>query len=251
MVGTTLAMTTPLTALKSKPRRAKRFLSSVATSSAVHSRRDVTRQSAARRSPSNRARVTLVLPTSTARSTARTLAREVGRFAPKRLRPGDDVELALRDRRGGIPGRDELAVSHQLADLLMGLAEGPSSRDQLLGRVGRQEHRVRGRFGEALSIEHEVAGENGRGLERLERVLHRREQRHLVLLEVSVVGEREGLDDGCQADEGPERASGPAAKQLRDVRVLLLRHQARSSRNLVGQRDESELRAGPQDDVFA
>src|SRR5207253_2838287 len=74
IVGTTLEITTPVTIPSSKPRSSNNWRSSTASSSAVHSWREVRRQSAARRSPSNRASVTLVLPTSIASSmAARTL----------------------------------------------------------------------------------------------------------------------------------------------------------------------------------
>ena len=48
--------------------------------------------------------------------------------------------------------------------------------------------------------------------------------RLLVLLEVTVVGERKSLEDGEEASEVADESSGLAARKLSDVRVLLLGH---------------------------
>src|SRR5712692_11735071 len=154
-LGTTLEITTPVTTLSSRPLRLNSWRSSTATSSAVRSRCEVTRQSAARRSPSNRASVTLVLPTSTARSMGdRTLLRKgrraalapaapCRRLAPDRPRPRRDParirspkKVAPGKRRPRAPRGRELAFAHLPADRLVRLAERGAGANELLGGVG-------------------------------------------------------------------------------------------------------------------
>src|SRR5690242_14194896 len=177
-------MTTPLTTSRPNPRSSNSWRSSTAISSAVRSRCEVTRQSAASRSPSNRAIVTFVLPTSTARSTAGTLPPEGGRFPAYRLRPPADVEAPSRDRRPRIRRGLERAVSNLPADRLVRLTERHSRADEVLGRVRGQEKRVGRRLGEPVAVEDEVPDQEIGRLDRLERVLDRGEQGRLVLLEV-------------------------------------------------------------------
>src|SRR5712664_1623254 len=178
MVGTTLAITTPSTTLSPKPRSSKSCRSSIAISSAVRSRRELTRQSATRRSPSNRASVTFVLPTSTANSTGNpNSSSEVaggvllssggggGLSADRRCPPchppgvRSSWEVPLAERNPRIPGHVEAAFQHLAADRLMRPAEGDSRSHQRLGRVGRQKGGVRRRGGQPLAVELEVLDE--------------------------------------------------------------------------------------------
>ena len=59
------------------------------------------------------------------------------------------------------------------------------------------------------------------------------EDRLLVLLEVAVVAEREPLERREQAGEVADQPTGLAARELRDVGVLLLRHDRRPGRERV------------------
>ena len=56
------------------------------------------------------------------------------------------------------------------------------------------------------------------------------EDRLLVLLEVAVVGQRQRLERGQQPGQVADQPAGLAARQLGDVGVLLLRHDARPGR---------------------
>ncbi len=68
-------------------------------------------------------------------------------------------------------------------------------------------------------------------------------------------------DHGCTRGAAPERreqtghvadeASGLAASELGDVRILLLRHDRRTRRPRVRERDVAEFRCAPNDDLFA
>ena len=69
------------------------------------------------------------------------------------------------------------------------------------------------------------------------------EQRTLVLLQVAVVRERQALHDREQRHEVADGTPGPAARQLGDVGVLLLRHERAAGGEGVGERHEAELAA--------
>ena len=82
-------------------------------------------------------------------------------------------------------------------------------------------------------------------------VLDRGKESGFVLLEIAVVGERKALEHRGQGDQRADRPAGPPPQELGDVRVLLLGHEARPGGDLVGEPHEAELRARPEDDVFA
>ena len=52
-------------------------------------------------------------------------------------------------------------------------------------------------------------------------------------------------------DEVPRQPRRPAARNLGDVRVLLLRHDRGAGAEAVRKRDEAEARVHPQDELFA
>src|ERR1700674_626081 len=268
MFGTTLAITTPVTTPKSNPRSSNSWRSSTASSSAVRSRCEVTRQSAARRSPSNRASVTLVLPTSTARSRGeRTLLRKGRRAAlapaapdrrlapdrpragrhPSRVRPTWKVPLGKR--YPSIPGSCELALADLLADRLVRLAERHAASNELLGGVGCHQTGVARRARQPLAVELQVFDQQLRRADGLQGVLHSREERRLVLLQVAVVCERKSFEHSGERHQAANRPARAASQQLRDVGVFLLGHQARAGRDLVRQPDEAQLAARPEHDV--
>ena len=76
------------------------------------------------------------------------------------------------------------------------------------------------------------------------------EDRLLVLLQVAVVREREALERGEQAGQVADETPGLAARELGDVRVLLLRHDARPRGVGVVQAHEAELLGRPEDDLL-
>ena len=67
------------------------------------------------------------------------------------------------------------------------------------------------------------------------------EQRLFVFLEVSVVGEREGLDGGEEGNEVADDAAGLAAHEFRDIRVALLGHDAGTGGVVAADADVAEL----------
>src|SRR5574343_489045 len=76
------------------------------------------------------------------------------------------------------------------------------------------------------------------------------EQRLFVFLVVLVVGQRLRLHQGHQGDQVANHTAGFAAYQLRHVRVFLLRHDGAAGAETVGDIDEADARAHPQDQFF-
>ena len=116
------------------------------------------------------------------------------------------------------------AVGHDLTRDLVGGAEGQTLLDQVVGQVGGVDEA-------SLSGLHHILGDglhgghhgSGDGEAHLDGV-HAVEDALLVLLHILVVGQRDALHHGQQGDEGAVDTAGLAADQLRNVRVLLLRH---------------------------
>ena len=86
--------------------------------------------------------------------------------------------------------------------------------------------------------------ENGQGVDGVE-------DRFLVLLQVPVVGQGQGLEGGEQPGQVTDEASGLATGELGHIRVLLLRHDGRARGVGVVQGDEVELLGVPDDDLLA
>ncbi len=73
----------------------------------------------------------------------------------------------------------------------------------------------------------------------------------LVLLEVTVVSHRQALHRGQDANEFGDGAAAAATSQFGHVRVLLLRHDARTGGKTIRERHEAVFSARPEDDVLA
>ena len=76
------------------------------------------------------------------------------------------------------------------------------------------------------------------------------EERLLVLLQVAIIGHRQALEQRERGDEMADDAGGFAARQLGDVGILLLRHQAGAGGVGIADADETELGRGPEDKVL-
>ena len=95
-----------------------------------------------------------------------------------------------------------------------------------------------------------VATMPGDGGQQQLQLLDRVEQRLLVLLQVAVVGQRQPLERGQQPGEVADQPAGLAARELGDVRVLLLRHDRAAGGEGVVERDVAELGGRPEDDLL-
>ena len=143
-----------------------------------------------------------------------------------------------------------LAGAHAFTGYLVCDAESHALAHQPLGYVGGQGEALRRQLGEACGVESEGGDHPGdcrqqhlQGVDRVERGL-------LVLLQVSVVGQRQRLQGGQQTGQVPDQPSGLAAGELCNVGVLLLRHDGAAGGVRVVEGDEPELLGGPDDDLF-
>ena len=133
----------------------------------------------------------------------------------------------------------------------MGLTEGNAVIDEIIGQIGRQQHRI-ARSGLGFGAVHVHAAHHlGENFQCELDGVHGVKERLLVLLQIAIVGHRQAFDEREQAHEVANETRRLAAREFGDVRILFLRHQRRSSRVRVTQRHERELRAGPKDHIFA
>ncbi len=77
------------------------------------------------------------------------------------------------------------------------------------------------------------------------------EHRLLVLLQVTVIRQRQPLEHDEQSGERADQPAGLAPRELGDIRVLLLRHDRTTGGERVVQLDPTELPARPQNDLLA
>ena len=133
----------------------------------------------------------------------------------------------------------------------MGAAEWHTVLNQPLRDIGGQGEPLGGELRHPLVVEghraHHAANgrqEDGQGVDGVE-------DRFLVLLQVPVVGQGQGLEGGEQPGQVADEAPGLAAGELGHVRVLLLRHDGRARGVGVVQGDEVELLGVPDDDLLA
>jgi hypothetical protein len=163
-------------------------------------------------------------------------------------------------------GQVELAC-HRLLDRVrhgfVRVAKRQALFDQVVGQVGRRGVAAQRRLLHGLRVDADAAAAGARGRvglaahhlgEDAQRVLERVngvEQRLLVFLVVLVVGERLALHERDQAHQVPHHAPRLAARELGHVGVLLLRHDGAARGEAVGNLDEAEVLAHPQDQLLA
>lgn len=102
----------------------------------------------------------------------------------------------------------------------------------------------------ALGVELERLHQTGDGREQHLELRNRVENRFLVLLQIAVVRQRLSLERRQQSGQVADQTTRLTARQFRDIRILLLRHDRRSRRPRVGKRDVAEFRCAPDDDLF-
>ena len=143
------------------------------------------------------------------------------------------------------------AQGDQLARNLIRVAERQAlCGDEVIGAVGRVDEALRrGAAHVFLQDTHRFQHRDKRREAQAERI-DRVEYGLLVLLHVLVVGERQALHHREQRREVSEHAPALAADQLRNVRVFLLRHDARAGGKRVVQLDEFEFPRAPEDDLL-
>ena len=133
--------------------------------------------------------------------------------APVGKRELRQIAAALRAERDG------------LADDFVRAAEWHAAVHEVVGDIGREQHRI-GDGGGARGGIHlcvvEHPGEDGeRGFHRV----HAVEDRLLVLLHVAIVGHRQALQRREQRDEIADDAARFSAREFGDVGIFFLRHE--------------------------
>jgi hypothetical protein len=102
----------------------------------------------------------------------------------------------------------------------------------------------------AVGLDADAGDQVGEDRQRVAHGVDGVEERLLVLLVVLVVGQRLALHQRQQPHQVAEDAAALAARQLRHVGVLLLRHDRGAGAEAVGQVDEADARAHPQDQLL-
>ena len=166
---------------------------------------------------------------------------------------GDDRGKALQL---GELQRGELAlarfrVTHGLRNRLVRVAERHALAHQVVGEVGGRGVPLARSGGHRLALDLDAAEHLGEHGEARGQGVHHVEQRFLVLLVIAVVRERLRFHEGQQRHQVTVDASGLAANQLGDIRVLLLRHDRGAGGERIRDRDKAEARVGPEDELFA
>ena len=80
---------------------------------------------------------------------------------------------------------------------------------------------------------------------------HRIENRFLILLQITVIGQWLRFERGQQTRKVADQPTGLAPSQFGDIRVLLLRHDRTSARPRVMQSDIAEFRCAPENYVLS
>ncbi len=137
-------------------------------------------------------------------------------------------------------------AAYERADDGVRVAERGAPLDQPLGQVGGCRGRGVGRRLHPLRNERGGGDHARQRAERQADLVDSIEERLLVLLQVPVVGEGQPLQRHQQPGEVADDTTGAAARQLGDVRVLLLRQHRRPGGVGVIEPGEAQLVARPQ-----
>ena len=133
----------------------------------------------------------------------------------------------------------------------MGVAEGHAFAHQVIRRVGRVGKAAGRRSRHPLVPEAHRGDHPGEEPQAGRRGIHRIEAALLVLLHILIVGQGNALHRRQQAKQRAVDAPGLAADQFRDIRVLLLRHDAAAGAVGVIDLHKAVLVAVPDDDLLA
>ena len=128
--------------------------------------------------------------------------------------------------------------------------ERHAAAHQPLGDVGGQGVAGRGQLRHPLDIEDQSGNQTGHGRQHQFELGHRIENRFLILLQITVIGQWLRFERGQQTRKVADQPTGLAPSQFGDIRVLLLRHDRTSARPRVMQSDIAEFRCAPQNDVL-
>ena len=141
-------------------------------------------------------------------------------------------------------------VAYRECHSLMRIAERQTFLDQIICQIGRGGIALQRGAAHGFWFDCDAGNHVGIDAQCLRQGVHGVEQRLLVFLVVFVVGQRLTLHQREQGDQMAVYTAGLAAHQFRYVGVLLLRHDGRAGAEAVGDVDEADHRAHPQDQFF-
>ena len=140
--------------------------------------------------------------------------------------------------------------AHRPRDGFVSVAKRDSLPYQVVGEVCRRGEAFLGRSLHRSRVDLDAGDQFGEDGERIAQGVRRVEQRLLVLLIVLVVSKSLSLHQGKQRDEIARDSTGLAARELRNVGILLLGHDGRAGAKAIRQGDETEARIAPQNQLF-
>ena len=161
------------------------------------------------------------------------------------------VRAQLLKRKVGEANRARIRFANNRADDMVRVAKRRALLYQVFGEVGRFEQAVARSLAHRFDIELQVLADAFHGAQAGFEGIDSIKERHLVFLIVAIVGERLRFHDGEQRHQMPVHARRLAANQLRHVRVLLLRHDARSGGEAISEFDKAEALRRPENQFFA
>ena len=132
----------------------------------------------------------------------------------------------------------------------MGLTERHALAHHPLRQVRRESEARRGQLAHTVLVEGQGGHQASHRRQQQVQLCHRVDDRFLVLLQIAVVRQWQALEGGHQAGEVADQTARLASHELRDVRVLLLRHDRGAGGPGIGERDVPVLRGAPVDNLL-
>lgn len=139
----------------------------------------------------------------------------------------------------------------EFTDDMVCIAEWQAFEHEVIDNIGSEEHGIADGLGAGFGAQMHACDGALHDAEAIQRGVQSVENGGLILLEIAVIGEREAFSEEHQGIEGRANTRGLAANQLQRIGILLLRHEARAGGVGVGQADEIELAAAPQDKILS
>ena len=132
----------------------------------------------------------------------------------------------------------------------MRITERQTFFDQIVSQIGCRGVALECCGAHCIRLHADTGSQIGKNTQRVDQCVHRVEQRFFVFLIVFVVRQRLAFHQGQQGDQMTIHATGFATRQLRYVRIFLLRHDRRAGTETVCHIDEANARTHPDNQLF-
>ena len=133
----------------------------------------------------------------------------------------------------------------------MGFSKGHALADEIIGQLGRQQPATLNGLLQALSVHFEPTHQFRQDLKRCRDRVQCIEQGRLVLLQVPIIAQGEGLHHSQKINQLAVHPACSPPDQLRHVGILFLRHHAAAGAKPLREVDELEFLRRPHDQLFA